>query len=181
MPALEGALEGDIRLSGGEWLEDERSALALVLMAATLVACGGEENVNTDTGSGRGGPQDDHIQVQHILIGFKDAVGFQGSAPPKAAARTQDQARTLAYDLLNQAKGGADFDQLVVANTDDSPPGIYGMSNTGIPPAEGEYQREGMVAAFGNVGFTLGVGEIGIADYDPATSPYGYHIIKRVR
>jgi hypothetical protein len=165
------------------------SALALVLMAATLVACGGGPNVNTNTGSGatpeagsgRGGPQADHIQVQHILIGFKDAVGFAGSAPPKAAGRTQDQARTLAYDLYNQAKGGADFDQLVAANTDDSAPGIYGMSNTGIEPAEGEYPREGMVPAFGNVGFTLDVGEIGVADYDPATSPYGYHIIKRVK
>jgi parvulin-like peptidyl-prolyl isomerase len=38
-----------------------------------------------------------------------------------------------------------------------------------------------MVPAFGNVGFKLEVGEIGIADYDPLTSKYGYHIIKRVR
>jgi hypothetical protein len=144
----------------------------LILFAAALVACGGEAQVNNSL---------DHIQVQHILIGFKDAVGFGGSAPPKAAARTQDQARTLAYDLLNQAKSGADFDQLVTANTDDSPPGIYGMSNSGITPAQGEYSRDGMVPAFGNVGFALKVGEIGIADYDPSISPYGYHIIKRLR
>ena len=165
------------------------SALALVLIAATLVACGGEQNVNSNTGSsptpaagsGRGGPQADHIQVQHILIGFKDAVGFQGSAPPGAAGRTQEQARTLAYDLYNQAKGGANFDQLVAANTDDSPPGIYGMSNTGVQPAGDEYPRDGMVPAFGNVGFTLEVGQIGVADYDPRTSPYGYHIIKRIK
>lgn len=171
------------------------SALALVLMAATLVACGGGQpvnNNNTNSGaqpattpgasSGRGGPKADHIQVQHILIGFKDAVGFQGrTIPPGAATRTQDQARTLAYDLYNQVKGGADFDQLVVANTDDSAPGIYGMSNTGVEPAEGEFPREGMAAAFGNVSFTLDVGEISIADYDPATSPFGYHIIKRIK
>jgi parvulin-like peptidyl-prolyl isomerase len=144
----------------------------LILFAATLVACGGEATVNNSL---------DHIQVQHILIGFKDAVGFGGSPPPKAAARTQEQARTLAYDLLNQAKSGADFDQLVTANTDDSPPGIYGMSNSGITPAQGEYSRDGMVPAFGNVGFALKVGEIGIADYDPSISPYGYHIIKRLK
>ena len=30
------------------------------------------------------------------------------------------------------------------------------------------------------MGFALKVGEIGIADYDPTTSPYGYHIIKVV-
>jgi len=158
----------------------------LILLAATLVACGGEAPVTSTPVPPTQGPQGssggpDHIQVQHILIGFNEAIGFRGSPPPKAAARTQDQAKTLAYDLLNQAKGGADFDKLVADNTDDSPPGIYGMSNTGITPDQGEYPREGMVPAFGNVGFALQVGEIGIADYDPATSPYGYHIIKRIK
>ena len=41
--------------------------------------------------------------------------------------------------------------------------------------------RDRMVPAFGNVGFVLAVGEIGIADYDPVASPFGFHIIKRVR
>jgi parvulin-like peptidyl-prolyl isomerase len=55
------------------------------------------------------------------------------------------------------------------------------MSNSGVAPLSAdEYSRDKMVPAFGNVGFTLQVGEIGIADYDPATSPYGWHIIKRV-
>jgi hypothetical protein len=147
----------------------------LILLAATLVACGGEASVNNPNVPA------DHIQVQHILIGFKDAAGFRGSPPAKAATRTQAQAKTLAYDLLNQAKSGADYDKLVADNTDDSPPGIYGMSNTGVQPAQGEYSRDNMVAAFGNVGFGLKVGEIGIADYDPATSPFGYHIIKRIK
>jgi hypothetical protein len=147
----------------------------LVLLAATLVACGGAD-VNTPTPE-----RADHIQVQHILIGFKNAVGFQGNAPANAQARTQEQAKTLAYDLLNKAKNGENFDNLVTQFTDDSPPGIYGMSNTGVQPGQGEYPREGMVPAFGNVGFGLKVGEIGIADYDPQTSPYGYHIIKRIR
>src|SRR4051794_718878 len=44
--------------------------------------------------------QDAHITVQHILIGFKDAVGFQGNPPAKAAARTQEQAKALAYDIF---------------------------------------------------------------------------------
>jgi hypothetical protein len=151
------------------------SIAMLVLMAATLVACGGTD-VSTPTPE-----RADHISVQHVLIGFKDAIGFGGNAPAGAQARTQDQAKTLAYDVLNRAKNGENFDQLVQQYTDDSPPGIYGMSNTGVQPASGEYPREGMVPAFGNVGFTLKVGEVGIADYDPASSPYGYHIIKRVR
>jgi parvulin-like peptidyl-prolyl isomerase len=109
-------------------------------------------------------------------------IGFKGSVPGKDLTRTQEEAKKLAYDLLAQAKGGADFDKLVAANTDDSPPGIYAMSNKGVQPSgPDEYAREGMVPAFGNVGFTLNVGEIGIADYDPQTSPYGYHVIKRIK
>jgi len=122
---------------------------------------------------GAAGPE--HITVQHILI------GFQGSVGDKPITRTKEQAKTLAYQLLDKAKGGADFDQLVRDNTDDSPPGIYSMSNLGVPPAAGEYPREGMVPAFGNIGFTLQVGQIGIADYDPQTSPFGWHIIKRLK
>lgn len=75
----------------------------------------------------------DHIQVQHILIGFK------GSVPGQPISRSKEEARTLAYDLLAQAQGGADFDALVRKHTDDSPPGIYGMSNKGVAPASGEY------------------------------------------
>jgi parvulin-like peptidyl-prolyl isomerase len=37
-----------------------------------------------------------------------------------------------------------------------------------------------MVPAFGDVGFTLRVGEIGLAPHDPTTSPFGWHVIKRI-
>jgi len=117
----------------------------------------------------------DHVQVQHILI------GFQGSVPGKPIRRSKEEAKTLAYELLDQARGGADFDDLVRKNTDDSPPGIYGMANRGVTPARGEYPRDGMVAAFGNAGFPLQVGDVGIADYDQRTSPYGWHIVKRLK
>jgi parvulin-like peptidyl-prolyl isomerase len=117
----------------------------------------------------------DHIQVQHILI------GFQGSVPGKPIRRSKDEAKTLAYQLLEEARTGADFDELVRKHTDDSPPGIYGMSNRGVAPARGEYARDGMVPAFGNAGFPLQVGEIGIADYDQRSSPYGWHIVKRLK
>ncbi len=116
----------------------------------------------------------EHIKVQHILIGFR------GSVSGKPIVRSQEEARKLAYDLLAQAQGGADFDELVRKHTDDSPPGIYGMSNRGAKPGPGEYGRDSMVPAFGNTGFPLGVGEIGIADFDQRNSPYGWHIVKRL-
>jgi hypothetical protein len=120
-------------------------------------------------------PTPAHITVQHILI------GFSGSVPGKSITRTRDEAKTLAYQVLDRAKKGEDFDALVQQYTDDSPPGIYKMSGSGVPAAPGEYSRDAMVPAFGNVGFKLQVSEIGIADYDQTTSPFGYHIIKRVQ
>jgi hypothetical protein len=38
-----------------------------------------------------------------------------------------------------------------------------------------------MVPAFGNVGFSISPGNIGIADYDATASPFGWHIIKRLK
>jgi hypothetical protein len=116
-----------------------------------------------------------HIQVQHVLI------GFSGSVPGKSITRTREEARVLAYQILEKAKAGEDFGALVAQYTDDRPPGIYSMSASGIPPNPGEYSRDTMVPAFGNVGFAIGVGEIGIADYDPTASPFGWHVIKRLK
>ena len=116
-----------------------------------------------------------HIEVQHILI------GFAGSVPGKGITRTKEEARKLAYEILDKARKGANFDSLVVQYTDDRPPGIYKMSAAGVTPQAGEYDRAQMVPAFGNVGFSISPGNIDIADYDPTASPFGWHIIKRLK
>ncbi len=74
------------------------------------------------------------------------------------------------------------FDGLVKRYTNDSFPGTYKMANHGMrgDAARKIYPRGEMVAAFGDVGFPLDVGEVGIAAYDPESSRYGWHIIKRV-
>ncbi|HYR69355.1 MAG TPA: peptidylprolyl isomerase [Candidatus Dormibacteraeota bacterium] len=116
-----------------------------------------------------------HIEVQHVLI------GFSGSVPGKNITRTKEEAMKLAHEILDKARKGANFDSLVAKYTDDSPPGIYKMAAEGVPPQQGEYGRKQMVPAFGNVGFAISPGNIDIAEYDPATSPFGWHIIKRLR
>lgn len=116
----------------------------------------------------------EHIKLQHILI------SFQGKVPGKNIVRSREQAAALAGQLLDRARKGEDFDALVKENTDDSHPGIYGLSNRGVSPASGEFRREQMVPAFGDVGFRLQPGEVGMAPYDPAKSPYGWHVIKRI-
>ena len=40
--------------------------------------------------------------------------------------------------------------------------------------------RDKMVPAFGDVGFALEVGGVGLATHDETTSPFGYHVIRRV-
>lgn len=119
----------------------------------------------------------ERIEVQHILI------SFQGAIPDETVTRTQEEAEALAQDLLERAKAGEDFDALVKEFTDDQHPGIYRMLNIGIQPdtASQEYPRERMVKAFGDVGFSLPVGEIGMTSFDPDTSKYGWHIIKRLK
>lgn len=136
---------------------------------------GGATGARGSGAAGATGAEPQRVRVQHVLIGFR------GTVPGKNITRSQEEARTLAYDILRRAQAGANFDDLVRQHTDDSPPGIYGMSNRGVQPAQGEFPRDGMVAAFGDVGFKLPVGGYGISDFDPRTSPFGYHIIKRVQ
>jgi PPIC-type PPIASE domain len=116
----------------------------------------------------------DHIKLQHILI------AFAGKVRGKNVTRTEEEARALAAQVLERAKKGEDFDELVRTYTDDQAPGIYRLANSGITPASGEFSRDRMVPAFGRVGFSLVPGEIGMAEYDPLVSPYGWHIIKRL-
>jgi len=118
----------------------------------------------------------ERIAVQHILI------AFQGSIPDAKVTRTQAEAEALAKELFDRAKKGEDFDALVRQYTDDQYPGIYRMSNFDVTPdaAKQEYSRAKMVQAFGDVGFSLDVEGVGLAVFDPKTSKYGWHIIKRL-
>jgi parvulin-like peptidyl-prolyl cis-trans isomerase-like protein len=124
-----------------------------------------------------------HVTIQHILI------GFEGTVPGKNITRTQEAARALAADVLARARKGEDFDALVKQYTDDRAPGIYSMANNNVTPATPrpgsratgrEYARGTMVKSFGDVSFSLKVGEIGMAEYDHTNSKFGWHIIKRL-
>lgn len=156
---------------------------AVVMMGLALVVlstgCGSdrkpEENAATKDGAAAR-KEPDVIAVQHILI------GFQGTLPGKPLTRTMEEAEKLAEEILRRARSGEDFDALVKQYTDDAYPGIYRMANFGVAadPNQGTYSRGGMVPAFGNVGFSLDVGEIGMAPYSQQESPFGWHVIKRV-
>ncbi len=124
-----------------------------------------------------GSQEPDRVTVQHIL------VAFQGSLPKPTVTRTREEAWVLVGKILEKVRKGDDFDALVKEYTDDEHPGIYSMVNAGVDPdpAVKEFRREQMVKGFGDVSFGLKVGEVGLATYDPQTSKYGWHVIKRLR
>jgi len=116
----------------------------------------------------------DVVVVQHILISFKGKVDKK-----KNVTRTKKEAEALATELFERATS-EDFEALVKEYTDDSFPGIYKLTNNGAPRITGAVPRSGMVTSFGDVAFSLDVGEIGMASYSGGSSPYGWHIVKRL-
>ena len=109
---------------------------------------------------------DENIEIQHILISFQGAPRMSG------ITRSKDEAKALAQKVYAEAIGGGDFDALVKQYTNDSAPGIYPMTKAG---------RAAMVKGFGEVGFRLKVGEIGVSPWEATASPFGWHIIKRLK
>lgn len=153
-----------------------------VMLVVGVLGCGSKEETSESTetvseeSSNTPKEEPQVIAVQHILI------AFEGSLPGRSIPRTQEEAKVLADEIFGKAKSGADYDALVKENTDDAYPGIYKMSNFDAQGdmEQGVFPRARMVPAFGNVGFKLEVGEVGLAEFNSQTSPYGWHIIKRV-
>jgi|SRR3954468_8630764 parvulin-like peptidyl-prolyl isomerase len=116
------------------------------------------------------------ITVQHVLISFE---GSERSEQKRSRA----DAEKLAFEIINRAKNGEDFEKLMKEFSNDPGGGTYTLANDGVTANQsaGEYERRGMVPAFGDVGFRISVGEVGLADYDPKSSPFGLHIIKRIK
>ena len=122
--------------------------------------------------------EEDLVTVQHLL------VSFSGSGTN--AIRSKADASVMAKELFEEAKTTDDFPGMIQTHTDDSYPGIYQIANYQVvasdKTAKGRvHRRTGLVPAFGNVGFSLEVGEIGMAEFDPEDSPFGWHIIKRIK
>jgi hypothetical protein len=183
-------------------MKPRRLTLAISPLLALLGACGQSPSPGpTEKGASAGEPAQDpvarmnaaidalmekpehqaqEITLQHILI------GVSGRLP--GVTRTPAEAEQLTAEILGKIQAGEDFDTLVKNYTNDSHPGIYTLLLSGQGnQAANIWGRKEMVAAFGDVGWRLQPGEIGVAPYDGAMpggdpkSPFGYHIIKRVK
>lgn len=163
----------------------KKTILLLSFLTMIFSSCGDSAGEKADEGSNKSEPvaekpelvkpegQPDRVVVQHILIAFK------GKIP--SASRSQQEAMELADVIYQKASKGDDYDSLVKKYTDDSFPGKYAMVNFGVVSENpDDMPREALIPSFGEVGFALEVGELGLAPFDSLLSPYGWHIIKRV-
>ena len=117
------------------------------------------------------------VEVQHILIAH-------AGADVPGATRTLEEAEERAAEVLGRIENGEDFGTLVEQFSDDpGRPGIYTMvADLSLKASNpGSMGRQEMVRAFGDVGWRLEVGKVGVAPHDPAASPYGWHLVKRLR
>jgi hypothetical protein len=101
----------------------------------------------------------------------RDGAGPKSSVPARTS-RSKEEAKALSF---SGAKG-VDFGPRGNYTTRR----IYRMKHEWTP-VRGETPRTRMVQGFGDVSFSLKVGEIGMAEYDPQKSPFGWHIVKRLK
>jgi len=150
----------------------------ILILAVLAVACGGEKSDAKPEAKKTEAPrvEPNYVTVDHILIGVTGALPVDRSA---------EDARALTDEIVERLKAGEDWETLKQQYSDDRPVsgparGPYPLANRGMNPG-GAAPRENMVQGFGDVSFGLEVGEVGVAEYDPRKSKYGYHIIKRIK
>jgi hypothetical protein len=108
-------------------------------------------------------------QVKHILISWSDlADAFGGRLDPRAAKRSKADAEAEVRSLVKQLQGGADFDALMKAHSEDLGSASSGRTFTVTPDAQ-------LVIEFRQLSLRLKPGEFGVIQSD-----FGFHIIKRV-
>jgi hypothetical protein len=116
-------------------------------------------------------PTTSHSQVKHILIGWQDlADGYGGleQMDVRAQHRTRSEAEDLVRSLVKQIKAGADFDQLLQANSEDPGSLSHPEGYSVTPDAQ-------LVLEFRQLGLRLNVGEVGVCE-----TQFGFHIMKRI-
>ena len=132
---------------------------------------------------------------------FSDLVREHSDDPIKPG-----DAQPGVYRLLNHDVEGMTFasfvSELNLRASDKEKQLIEAVQSGEMPPTEAEsemqsfveglqaeaahasatlpHPRAAMVPAFGDVGFGLEVGEVGVAAFDEKASPFGWHVIKRL-
>jgi hypothetical protein len=186
---------GDVILKvGGDEIRDDKSYREALgrkrageQIAITLRRGSEELTVDVTPVEKLSRPEPDAVTVQHVLVkAGPDKPDPRQPAQPKQ--KTVEEARKLAEDIMRRAKNGADFAELVRTYSEDpgsvknDPAGSYVLANDGKPkPTPTAIDRASFVAGFTAVAFALEVGDVAMATYDAELSPFGFHVIKRVK
>ncbi|MFT7516681.1 MAG: peptidyl-prolyl cis-trans isomerase B (cyclophilin B) [Myxococcota bacterium] len=101
-------------------------------------------------------------------------TGRHNDEAEEAAAAIQAEAQELQTVLMAQVKAEELTLDQAQAKFEESAKGLRARLS-----AIQWFQRGQMVPGFGNIGFKLQVGEIGISNFNKTDSPFGWHIIKR--
>lgn len=110
-------------------------------------------------------PEAGGVQVQHVLIGWKEAPGAKD---PRAKARTKAEADKIAQDVLAKVRAGEDMAKLMKEFSEDA----GSKDNARVYEVTADSR---MVEPFKDLSLRLKMGEAGAVK-----SPFGWHIIKRV-
>lgn len=155
---------------------------ALLLLPVLLAACGGKDEAPPPPPApspAKGEPP--RVVVDRILI------CFEGNSQGLESYRPREEARKLAYSLLERIRGGADFELLKQEYSDDP------AKTTGLPYIVCNYGVRHVLrrdripeiprgVMFGQLPFSLAPGDVGILDYEPPKiAPAGWDIVKRIR
>jgi len=110
-------------------------------------------------------------EVKHILVAWSElGAAYGGRLDPRAAARSKDQADSLAWDLFHEVKAAkVPIEMLMAAYSEDPGSARTGRGYPYSPEA-------GLVPPFKDLSMRLNLGEVGIVRTD-----FGWHIIVRTR
>lgn len=123
----------------------------------------------------------DRVKYDQILVAFK------GSYERTESGRTPEEARALAYSILDRTQAGFDFDALKQEYSDDRNPesltalGPYFTAKDGLPREGKEIPLSNLHKGLAEVVYRLKVGEIGIVDFDERRFPIGWLVVKRLK
>jgi parvulin-like peptidyl-prolyl isomerase len=107
--------------------------------------------------------QPNQVGARHILV-----MHDESASKPAGIARNREAARKRAQEALLKIRGGANFEEMVKAYTDE-PGGAERSGDLGV------FDRGTMVKPFADAAFALRVGEIS----EVVETKYGFHVIKR--
>ena len=166
------------------------AALALLILAGSLPGCDGDagkappaapppaetktppatkppaSGVPAAPGDPRAEPLE--VTVGHVLYSYKGASRSK-------VGRTKEQALALAKDAIVQVKKGRPLADLVWQSDDQGPSGAN--TNRGEPGTY-TFMRGAMEPAFTEASFSTPVGQVAP---EPVETPYGYHVIVRIK